>query len=397
MNPPVPLRYFKEDVPKSQLSKKRLYKKKYQEQIYGLKMNENEKTRKIVAMVNSKKIERAKQRKREKKMLKSKLQKQKKKQAAINKRRHRDGKWRAVMMKLSVELKKGRVQEGHWRRHELERENKDGYEVLRRKRVKKNRIKAEEIRYRSRILAAAREALKKGEDPEAAAEREVEILQKEEEEEKAKKKKSKKGKSMSKKKGHSKSMADLTPYKIKRRKVYTKEEIENLSKKPYMKQFKSTNKHGVTEKQEEAIIKMQEEKRPPEIVIESEQGEHEVHILRKRVIKRYFKPYEKEEDKIPEEENEDEEDPIEEANEEEEDRIEEKVKEEEKEEEAVEKEPAQEEEVKEVDDGKYKPLYPTYEENKGVEDQELEGDGDGEDQEDGGDDGDGDGDEDQGN
>lgn len=328
-------------------------------------MNENEKTRKIVAMVNSKKLERAKQRKKEKKLLKKKLEKQRIKQQAINQRRHRDGKWRSVMMKLSVELKKGRVQEGHWRRHELEREHGEDFEALRQKRIKKNRIKAQEMRYKSRILAAAREAMKKGEDPNAAAEREVEILKKEEEEEKAKQKKSKK--KSKKAKGNSKSMAELTPYRIKGRKVYTKEEIEKMSKKPYMKEFKKTNKHGVTEKQEEAIVKMQQEKRPPEVIIKSEEDDFAVHILRKRVVKRYFKPYKKEEE-IPEVEEENE---IEEEEVNEEDQEVQEKEEEQKEEVKVVKEPSRKEEV-EVDDGRYKPMYPDYEENEGVEDEELE-------------------------
>lgn len=117
------LRYFKEDLPPRVASSKRVYKEQYQQHIYGIKMSENEKTRKIVAMVNSKKLERAKERKREKKKIQIQIEQHKKKQKLVNKRRHLEGQWRKKMMKLSVELKKGRIQEGHWRRHEWEKDH----------------------------------------------------------------------------------------------------------------------------------------------------------------------------------------------------------------------------------------------------------------------------------
>lgn len=352
------LRYFNEGIPARVASSKRLYNEMYQEQIYGLKMSENEKTRKIVAMVNSQKLERAKERKKEKKLIKMKLENQKKKLAQINSRKHMEGKWRAQMMKLSVELKKGRIQDGHWRRHEWERENSGDIKKLKKKRIQKNKILAEEIKYRKRVMSAAREAMKKGKDPEKAAN---------EIEEKLKPKEKKKKKRM-----NSESLAILAPFRIKGRKVYTEDELKELNDKTSMKFFKKTNKHGITKNQENEIIEKQEEKRPKEIIVQSEVIGYQRHILRKKIIKKY-----KKEKKGPEENNiegEGEEEEIEENSEADENKEEESEAEKEESKEENEKEEVTKVEQEIEDDGKYKPMYPNYKENHGVENIEVHSD-----------------------
>lgn len=354
------LRYFKEDLPPRIVSSKRKFNKVYQEQIYGLKLSETEKTRQIVAMVNAKKIERAKERKREKKRIQKKIEKQKERQKMINKRKHLEGKWRKKMMKLSVDLVRGRVQDGHWRRHEWEREHSGEIKSKKKKILKNNKILASELKYRKRILSAAQRAVREGEDVEEVVDEEYKKL-------KPKKKKTKRGK-------NSKSLAFLAPYKLKGRKIYTKKELKKLQDKTSMKFFKNTNTYGLTKSQQKVIKKKQEEKRPPEIVITSEIKDFQRHILRKRVIKRYKKvkkrpQLEEDEDGEGEEENMEEEQVSEdhEENDEENKENEEKKPEVEKEE----TDPANKEE-NEPEDGRYKPLYPEYKENEGVSDIEVE-------------------------
>lgn len=234
-----------------------------------------------------------------------------------------------------------------------------GNKNSKKERIKQNKILAEELKYRNRVLSAARQAMREGEDPEEAADEQVKKLQPKS---KTKKKKSK----------NSKSLAFLAPYKIKGRKLYTEKEKKELKDKTSMKFFIKTNKHGLTKTQQKKIKDKQEEKRPPEIVIESEIKDFQRHILRKRVIKRYKivkgQKVEEEDEGEGEEENMEEEQETELSENEEEEQEEEEEKHENKKKEAVKKSP----EPTKLDDGRYQPLYPDYKENDGVEEIEIE-------------------------
>lgn len=163
--------------------------------------------------------------------------------------------------------------------------------------------------------------------------------------------------------------------KVLRNRIYTPETEERLKKK--LEPFKKTNQFGLTPLQVKKVEKKFNDKKAETKIFKSKTEDGHTHIIKKTVLKKYkLKPNEEEgegeEEMEGEGEGEEEEAEIEENENEkiEEEEVEEdekgKVKNEEKEKRV--------EEVKKKmkkENLRYEPLYPSYQENEGVDDVEL--------------------------
>lgn len=281
-----PLRYFEEDLTQKQLRKTttKAMNLKFTEHVYGHKLDNAEKHRMIMDLVMDKKHREFNKTKRSKRIQKKKITNQRQKIENENKRKMLEVKWKTKLSKLSLDLRKQKIQKNHWRIGDFT-------------------------------------------------------------------------------KGVRKSHHGHNPRrKLLRRRIYTPNTENRLNQR--LKTFKKTNEYGLTPAQIKKLEEEQKEKEE-EILIEKKRTEDgKILLTKKKVLKRY--KHTQPDEEVSEE-------PEELEAEEEEDHNDEDEKEEDVQ--LEEAEPSDHEEEKKPETPirfrRYKPLYPQFEENDGVEDLEL--------------------------